>query len=379
MSRNRLASLDGLRGFAAVATMVYHAILCWDVSAVGRVLYVPIHAISNPHDLLAKLLLIVFNGEAAVVVFFVLSGAVLAASLEREGGFGPRIAVSFVIRRLLRIYPVLVVCVVGYFLIINALNLTFPDIYKRSFTHDDLIRNALLTAITMHGATWTLQVEVLAVPFILAAFAMSRLWDATGLVFALAYAALAYDNSWITFGLPLIHAVLFSFALGFIVPCRGMQTFAAQFGRHAWIGFAAGLLLARHVVPHASVASAFVQGMFAFLLVAALYHAPASPRVLTSPAALALGRISYSFYLWNVPVMNVLIPPLLILVGAGASARFLELGALLSVATFVVTLPLAHWSERYIERPPIRLSRRLLQPRTGGALVGVPAVPQSVG
>ena len=103
--------LDGLRGYAAIAVVFFHSILGPDPAMVGRVLYQNYSKIGSGYDAWAKLALTVLNGQTAVVIFFILSGAVLFDSLQRDrdSGLVP-LAVKFFVRRFLRIYPAMAVC-----------------------------------------------------------------------------------------------------------------------------------------------------------------------------------------------------------------------------------------------------------------------------
>ncbi len=102
--------LDGLRGYAALAVVFFHSIF-FDPTMAGRVLGRDFSELKDWYDLLAKLLLIIFNGQTAVVIFFILSGAVLFESLrQREKGSISSVVGKFLIRRFFRIYPALVVC-----------------------------------------------------------------------------------------------------------------------------------------------------------------------------------------------------------------------------------------------------------------------------
>src|SRR5690349_7696347 len=103
--------LDGLRGYAAIAVVFFHSILGPDPTMVGRVLYQNYSKISSWSDAWAKLALTVTNGQTAVVIFFILSGAVLFDSLQKdsENNLVP-LAANFFVRRFLRIFPAMVVC-----------------------------------------------------------------------------------------------------------------------------------------------------------------------------------------------------------------------------------------------------------------------------
>ena len=64
----------------------------------------------DPYEGLTKIFLKIFDGEAAVMLFFVLSGAVLFRSLMREEDGIGGVAVKFYVRRVFRIYPALFDC-----------------------------------------------------------------------------------------------------------------------------------------------------------------------------------------------------------------------------------------------------------------------------
>src|SRR3954451_14027495 len=96
--------LDGLRGYAAIAVVLFHSILGPDPTMVGRVLYQNYSNIGNRSDAWGQLALTVTNGQTAVVIFFILSGAVLFDSLQKENerSLVP-LAVKYFVRRFLRV------------------------------------------------------------------------------------------------------------------------------------------------------------------------------------------------------------------------------------------------------------------------------------
>ena len=78
---------------------------------VGRVLYQNYSKIGSWYDAWAKVVLMVTSGQTAVVIFFILSGAVLFDSLQKDSKSGlVPLAVKFFVRRFLRIYPAMLVC-----------------------------------------------------------------------------------------------------------------------------------------------------------------------------------------------------------------------------------------------------------------------------
>ncbi|WP_189402114.1 acyltransferase family protein, partial [Mesorhizobium sp. M2E.F.Ca.ET.154.01.1.1] len=110
---NRNLQLDSLRGVAAICVVFHHCIHIADPHLVPRVLNAPLSALSGV-DIAGRALLSVFAGGMAVNLFFVLSGAVLMASLYREVRFDVWTAIRFTLRRILRIYPALIVMIAGF-------------------------------------------------------------------------------------------------------------------------------------------------------------------------------------------------------------------------------------------------------------------------
>jgi len=109
MAEERNAGLDGLRGYAAIVVVIFHSVLGLDATQIERILR---GRWSNfdPYEVITKIFLKIFDGEAAVMLFFVLSGAVLFRSLMREEDGIGGVAVKFYVRRVFRIYPALFVC-----------------------------------------------------------------------------------------------------------------------------------------------------------------------------------------------------------------------------------------------------------------------------
>ena len=158
-------ALDGLRGMAALAVVFYHAILHMDLTLVERVLYIRLQSMPSLRDALTKVALVIFNGHTAVYIFFVLSGCVLALSLDRKHGQPTAaIAASFLLARAARLYPPVIACMLLFFAI-GFLGIGgFPV-----FNFWQVLQNSSLITISMHGPSTTVQAEVMAAPFVLVA------------------------------------------------------------------------------------------------------------------------------------------------------------------------------------------------------------------
>jgi len=82
LERNQ--QLDGLRGFAALAVAVHHTLLEMGQPKALDLWYATIQSLGDGYSIATKIALILFPGDVAVAIFFILSGAVLFNSLMHE-------------------------------------------------------------------------------------------------------------------------------------------------------------------------------------------------------------------------------------------------------------------------------------------------------
>jgi peptidoglycan/LPS O-acetylase OafA/YrhL len=341
--------------------MAYHSILHNDASLVPRVLVQPLQAMPTVRDAVTKLFLVLFNGEVAVYVFFVLSGCVLRLSLERQGrdprigsGEAARLCAGFALARAVRLYPPVIACMVLFY---GLSQLGIPGLVR--FTPWQLVQNASLWAITMHGPSNTIQVELLAIPFILAAWLLRRCLGLPALALCVVYGVLALEAGWMVFFLPNMHAYLIAFVAGMIAAEPRLRPLLAEAPGGAWWGALAGLVLCRAFDPQGLITSLVAMVLAAAFLVAGLLHGQRGSlhRALEHPAVQALGRVSFSLYLLNVPVLYA--------VWGWTDGRpwvarhALEAGLLVALVSFAFTYPLAWASERWVERPAVVAGRWL--------------------
>ncbi len=359
----RSHALDGLRGMAACAVVFYHAILHNDLSLVDRVLYQALQASGSVRDAATKFALICFDGELAVYVFFVLSGCVLRLALERRDD-EPAVSLSagFIAARLLRLYPPVIICMVLFY----AAGLLGIPGYP-VFTAGKLLENAALWDMTMHGPSRSVQVEIMAVPFVLAAWLLRRRYGVALLGLALVYSILAIDGSWMVLHLPNMHAYLFAFIAGMLVAEPMLQPLIAQAPTGTWWIALIGLVFCRAFHPHSSLPALIAMVTAASVLVAGLLHGRqgALAALLEHPAVQALGRVSFSFYLFNVPVLYLIWA--YTDRWAWPKTHALEAGLAVGALSLAMTWPLAWASERWVERPSVAAGRRIWMAIRGGS------------
>ncbi|PSO25950.1 acyltransferase [Bradyrhizobium sp. MOS002] len=333
--------LDGLRGYAALAVAVFHTILSIDESLVNRIVYGNAANFHDSYSWFAKVTLKLFSGETAVFIFFVLSGAVLSRSLIQVRSPFFLQASDFTVKRAFRIFPALLLNLLVMAACLAAVG--------KPVTAGDFVVNALLLKFPINGATWTLNVEMIAVLFILAAYAgwcLAREW---GLIVASIALDILLQFSISKSLVPLFRDQWTLFALGMLIPT----------GVGWWITRRMPLASAPLVLLVAIALKGTIQPVAIAIFVALLYYNRAGKlgAFLEKPFSRYLGRISYSFYLYN-PVVLCLIAeyparwPL-------AHSHPIEIGLLVAFPVVLATMCLAHASTRYVEQPAIALGRSL--------------------
>lgn len=363
----RMASLDGLRGLAALSIFLFHV---W--------LYtMPVPAASNRSTL----------GDYAahelrlgVVVFFVLSGFLLSrpwygAALE---GRRPPNLLRFVRARAARIAPAYYAALIGSIVLLWGLagtpGLRLPPVAELPLFFVFAQNLSPGTVLKLDPPMWSLAVEMsfyALLPLLgWLAVLLPRRRSVQALVpLALIGAGLAFN--WSIAGHQL--GLTFSKSLPAMVPYFALGMLAAIALHRRTIGaparrglIAAGLLLVAADATLKAAAPAGVGGLpsvdlnhvfivirdlpsavgFA-LLITGLAAAPRS-RVLGSRVMRALGAISYPLYLWHVPV-------LLFLRGHG----LLPLNPLLGLAVAIVpVVAISALSWVFVEQPVLRWSAR---------------------
>src|SRR5438874_7442953 len=106
--------IESLRGIAALMVAVFHSIHLLPVDGIPHIYLRTISDVHGAQAITTRLLMVFFNGGAAVSLFFVMSGLVLALSLRRDQRPVSQLAPAFAARRFFRIYPTLAFNVLVY-------------------------------------------------------------------------------------------------------------------------------------------------------------------------------------------------------------------------------------------------------------------------
>ncbi|MBL9152219.1 MAG: acyltransferase [Verrucomicrobiales bacterium] len=347
----RIMALDAIRQVAAFIVLVQHFFVIFEVKAQPWM--------RNG----------LFDAKAAVTLFFVLSGYVLALSIRREP-ISLRGYVNFGIRRVLRLYPMhfaatllaLVVLVWARDLGGYSRPLSMPVEFLQSAGSE--VRQWLLQLTLVvpgmrsdfaNPPVWTLMTEAkVAIVFPFLAWAILR-WHpaaACGLV-----AVLVLGSDWADRHLVGTVALLGQFALGALL-ARLPREALSSFGQGKWALWLAVSLGLYAVVSlrytTANVWIAYYLGSFgaAGLIIATLRWDWLNAR-LTALQRFFRADISYGLYILHFPLM------LWLRKLTGEQAVTLLSGTLLFLASFVLTVILSVILMYVAERPAIALGKKL--------------------
>ena len=337
----RLAQLDGLRGIAAFSVFLFHCGLIpgfWNKS------------LSLPG--------ILGDGGAAVDLFFVLSGFVLARSLmgKKKSGY-----FQFVIRRAMRIYP-------AYWttLLLCAALISMYDASRNPF-FDELIRSFwsqpvgwaqwLLHALLIlpgvdrgrvDGVMWSLVIEMrisLLLPMFLSIY---LLLSAPGRAILL-----LVSPALLMLGQTAAFVPLFLMGIALASYLNKQEIFTPRFTIP--VAFGLGLLLYgnREIfeLPGGSIGGSvadIVSGLGSALIILAAIGSKRLSRFLTSRPIQFLGDVSYSFYLIHWPILLFLTSRMF-----GAGYPPMACAAVSLIAAWIV----AYLSYRFVELPGMNIGK----------------------
>jgi peptidoglycan/LPS O-acetylase OafA/YrhL len=349
--------IDALRGFAALLVAYFH---CRQVTWIGMGAFHQMHAsLASPGTIAAWLTFPIAWGSAGVPIFFVISGYCIHRSGASRLLANPDYrldAGQFWLRRLVRIYPVLLAALALTF-VADSISLTMTPVSHKIL---DIGPQAFLVNLFSlqgvagktygsNGALWTLSLEVqfyLLYPLL---FAVRR---RVGLNAVLAGVAVINVVSALTLAphdIVLFTSYWFSWMLGAWIAearLRGYEGF-----RFAYVA-AAVFAVAGCVAFHFGQYGAFQLWACAFAcyLVKALSRPLASGGVLM-PIFSKLGEFSYSLYLIHLP--------LFVLLGSWLFRSELQTSIWASFGFTLAVLPVAWVFYRLFERPALNVASRL--------------------
>lgn len=357
-----VSRLESLRGVAALSVAIGHAL--------GAI------AISDPFSsFLKQMANVVGNGGASVTIFFVLSGYVLGLSLDRQNRDFWSGAMVFIFRRIVRIYPAMLICLAGcglYIFFVHPLQIfpaaseSYYSYWRNGVTWGQLWGNIILTQTYVNPVTWTLQVELLAALCLPLMHRAERYSPglSIGLIFAWAvFFFVVPINAYKNLGF------LFMFQMGLAIP-RFSTLLACQFTPATLRAIGLISLLAcfsaNQIYDETYHIAWALEALSASILIAALAASGTGEKfpILDTRAAHFLGKISYSFYLWHFPVLYILGVAMFLTIDNALLLRYpMTAQVCLAIVSVFFTIGVANQSYRFLEKPFMTFGKSLFDRR----------------
>lgn len=359
-----LPRIESLRGLAALAVAFCHVGV-----PLADAAYAQSGFLGGLDRLAFQIYVALSNGTGAVVAFFVMSGFVLAKSLDRNPD-----PVRFLRHRVFRLFPA-IIAVIALITVIYRLTGFMP--FPASFDAADVLLNMLTIHTDINRVMWSMKVEIFATPLILgcawlfARFGPRPLWIIIAVLFGLSwigqYATLLGDGTTI--------APIYAFVFGMLVHFRG-DAFAPLV-RSRWATPAAVLSVILFSVCSLMKQTGWtlmIECLSATMLVGLVAHGP--HLAVLKPLDLGIvrfyGRISYSFYLLH-PLSLWLAGEAALRLQAAVPGLPVTAAALIAGTLSVMLVTPAAWlSWVAIEKPAIRLGKLRARPAAGDAAPGAP-------
>jgi peptidoglycan/LPS O-acetylase OafA/YrhL len=337
----------------------------------------------------------ILNSGGAVVFFFVLSGFVLALSLQSRPAT-PQNTVSYYIRRGFRIYPALIVATILGTLICNHLalraDLSFGSdwlniFYQQRIDGRKFVQAAAGLSAAANPPAWSILVELIC-SAILPLLVFTTRGPASAIAWAVALTSVSFlvgPHTVYAVGVYPIH-----FFAGATIPLWGPAFAQAVARAGAWATPAllslcalvfftarAGFL---HELGHHHPLTAFVELLVTVPAIAIIYYGGKGIPALRTPVFAFLGDISYSLYLLHFPIMVALLVIASATFGAAAIAQAPVLATFALVgATMAVSLAMSALVYAFVEKPFIVVGRQLAgwsSPVVTRTLIGVRRSPR---
>lgn len=159
-----LGRLEALRGIAALWVAVGHSTIWLPFSAENNIWAKSLMDVQDIQATIARALILIANGAAAVDIFFVLSGFVLAKSLKSITP-SARNYLGYAIKPIFRIFPALlfsIVLILIYRAILsvgythaNAAAIWFSWWHNDRLGFSEVVQNFLLMSYSLNSNAWT--------------------------------------------------------------------------------------------------------------------------------------------------------------------------------------------------------------------------------
>jgi peptidoglycan/LPS O-acetylase OafA/YrhL len=312
----------------------------------------------------------IFEADASVVFFYVLSGFVLGQSLSRDARFFP-----FVVRRLFRLLPVLWVSLAAAIVVSRIVAgppldgaTDWYNFYRSVDTSPNAIAaNALGLSWRINSVMWSVQIELFVIPLLpLGALALRRFapWQSLMLLIGLCAVAAQLSND--IDARPV--AYLYCFFIGMLIPSamnmRSLQSLLSP----ATVLVGLGIAVAFHEVRLYQPARNMVDALVSAQLIACVIRSRTGVSLLRHRWLVLLGDVSYSLYAFGQITLIFIAYAMFKLLPSAAWTDHPTVFSLCLIGLNIAfVLPIAVASYRWVELPGMALAKSLFGRRAAAA------------
>jgi peptidoglycan/LPS O-acetylase OafA/YrhL len=364
--------IESIRGIAALNVAITHSMMVFSINGNGLFWSQSIFQLQSGQEILTRLIIGICNGGLSIIIFFMISGFVLGLSLEREKTLNGQVCLKFLVKRIFRIFPAHIVALIfiaGYqifFLEIRNYENTsqwFVWWFQMGFSGEELLKNSFFYSLSMNHVAWSLRVEFIASLVIPLMYLINRRFSSdfnvVVLLFFLSLAYLKPEYKTLYF--------LFVFFVGMGLGKYGYEL-AAILEKYISSGLLILLSFLIMIFPSLFFQSSFsnylweVFGATILLSVLQFGNNSISKKILESNIVRALGKMSYSFYLYHFTILYVCAVILL----SQLPKEYIQMypfgcSVLLCISSIILSIPISYLSYKFIEVKSIGLGKRLFR------------------
>jgi peptidoglycan/LPS O-acetylase OafA/YrhL len=305
----------------------------------------------------------IFQADAAVVFFYVLSGFVLGESLKRDARFLP-----FVVRRLARLLPVLwaslaVALVVSVIVAGPSFDgaTDWYNVYRSIDTSPHAVMlNGLALSWRINSVMWSVQIELFVIPLLpVAVLATRRLrpWQALLVLLALCTLAARLLNG----GDARPLAYLYCFYLGMLIPAAMRTPALRPFFSPLMVAASLGITFVFGEIRLCPSAKHLIDALVSAQLLACVLRSPSAAPFLRHRWFVVLGDVSYSLYAFGQVALIFVAFAMFTLLPPSTWSDYPTAFSLSLIAlTVAIVLPIAALSYRWIELPGMAFAKFIL-------------------
>lgn len=300
-----IPQIDGLRFVAIISVLLFHMF----GQLTGRAGHTIV--VQSRYDLITRL---IENGDRGVLLFFVISGYILARPFLRQHRLGgkPVSLPAYYLRRVTRLEPPYILALLLYTAAFVAFGALLRGMLPHLLASMLYLHNLIfLKMSTIDFVTWSLEIEIqfyLLAPLLGLVYLLHNTVARRALLLVLILAAGAFsfygnshqDTAWHWTILNFLHYFLAGFLLADIVEGHQQQPYRSR----VWdvisiIGWPAIFLL-----PRVLATLAWLPLLILPLYLAAFYG-PLSNRFFRTPFIALVGGMCYSYYLMHMLIISV--------------------------------------------------------------------------